>query len=103
MENRSRYCLSTGGNFPSLPSQFLWSGVGNACGSGLQAISSDLIIGRDDHITSEAHLGSCLAPGNYLTVGLIERYLIIFCCFIPEVTFFPLVCLPMCLDKYLLF
>lgn len=39
---------------------------------------------------------------NYLTVGLIGRYLIIFCYFIPEVTFLSS-CLPVCLDKYLLF
>lgn len=103
MENKCRYSLSVGGNFPSLPSQFLWSGVGNACESGLRVISSDLTIGRDDHITSEVHLGLCLAPGNYLTVGLIDRYLIIFWCFIPEVTLFPLVCLLTYLDKYLLF
>lgn len=91
MENKSRYSLSAGGNFPLLPSQFLCLGVGNARGSGLQVISSDLIIGRDDHITSEAHLGLWLASGNYLVVGLIERYHINFCCFIPEVTLFPLI------------
>lgn len=52
LENKSRYSLTAGGNFLLLPSQFLWSGVADAYGSGMQVISSDLIIGRNDHITS---------------------------------------------------
>lgn len=101
MENKSRYSLSTGDNLPSLPSQFLWSGVGNAVGQACELFL--VILGEMIHVTSGAHLGLCLAPGNYLTVGLIDRYLIVFCCFIPEVTLFPLASLLMCLDKYLLF
>lgn len=69
----------------------LLSGVGNACGSGLQVVSGDLINGRDDPISFEIHLGLGLSPSKLSDCWTIwERYLIIFCYFIPEVTlFFP--------------
>lgn len=44
--------------------RFLLSGIGNACGSGLQVVSGDLINRRDDPITFEVHLGLGLAPSK---------------------------------------
>ena len=81
---------------------FLLSGVGNACGPGLQVISGDLINGRDDPITFEVHLGLGLAPSklsDYWTNWEVPSYFLLF--YSRGDSFFPL-CLPVCLDKYLL-